>query len=88
MDFPVSDAGLFPFLDRLDQIVVKHAGRVYLAKDARMKAEAFRAMYSRFDEWSRIKMRIDPRNRFDSDLARRLKMTAPCEENAARTAIY
>jgi len=74
MDFPVSDSGLFPFLDRLDEIVVKHGGRVYLAKDARMRAEVFRSMYERFDDWSVIKRRIDPNNRFDSDLAKRLKI--------------
>ncbi len=74
MDFPVSDSGLFPFLDRLDEIVVKHGGRVYLAKDARMRAEVFRSMYERFDDWSVIKRRMDPNNRFDSDLAKRLKM--------------
>jgi FAD/FMN-containing dehydrogenase len=88
LDFPVSDAGLFPFLDRLDEIVVKHGGRVYLAKDARMKPDVFRAMYSRFEDWSRIKSRVDPLNRFDSDLARRLGMTASREQNAAQTAIY
>jgi decaprenylphospho-beta-D-ribofuranose 2-oxidase len=75
MDFPVKDGALFSFLDRLDEIVVKHGGRVYLAKDARMRAEVFRDMYPRFGEWSRAKRKIDPQNRFDSDLARRLEMT-------------
>src|SRR6185295_2727811 len=65
MDFPVSDEGLFPFLDRLDDIVVKHGGRVYLAKDARMRAESFHNMYSRFDDWLTIKRFLDPNNRFD-----------------------
>jgi len=76
LDFPIRDEGLFPFLDRLDDIVLKHGGRVYLAKDARMRAETFRAMYPRFAEWQRMKSRIDPENRFDSDLARRLRMSA------------
>ena len=74
LDFPVRDEGLFPFLDRLDDIVLKHGGRVYLAKDARMRAETFQAMYPRLAEWQRVKSRIDPENRFDSDLARRLQM--------------
>ena len=60
LDFPIRDQGLFPFLDRLDDIVLKHGGRVYLAKDARMRAETFRAMYPRFGEWQRIKSRFDP----------------------------
>jgi FAD/FMN-containing dehydrogenase len=72
MDFPVSDSGLFPFLDRLDEIVVEHGGRVYLAKDARLKANVFRAMYPRLNDWLQIKRQIDRDNRFDSDLARRI----------------
>jgi FAD/FMN-containing dehydrogenase len=75
MDFPVSDPDLFAFLDRLDEIVVKHGGRVYLAKDARMRSEVFQTMYPRFAEWSTIKQKVDPQNRFNSDLAQRLKMT-------------
>jgi decaprenylphospho-beta-D-ribofuranose 2-oxidase len=77
LDLPVSDPGLFPFLDRLDEIVVDHGGRVYLAKDTRVKAETFRTMYPRFGEWQRIKATIDRSNRFDSDLARMLAMGAP-----------
>jgi hypothetical protein len=77
LDLPVSDPGLFPFLDRLDEIVLEHGGRVYLAKDTRVKAATFRAMYPRFGEWQRIKTKIDRENRFDSDLARMLAMGAP-----------
>ena len=74
LDLPVKDPALFPFLDRLDEIVLRHDGRVYLAKDARLKPETFRAMYPRFPEWLKIKRKIDPDGRFDSDLARRLQM--------------
>jgi FAD/FMN-containing dehydrogenase len=77
LDLPVSDAGLFPFLHRLDEIVLGCGGRVYLAKDARLRAETFRAMYPRFAQWREIKARIDPENRFASDLSRRLEMTPP-----------
>jgi FAD/FMN-containing dehydrogenase len=73
LDLPVKD-GLFEFLDRLDEIVLRSGGRVYLAKDARLKPEAFRAMYPQFEDWLAIKKRIDPNGRFDSDLARRLEM--------------
>jgi FAD/FMN-containing dehydrogenase len=74
LDLPVSDAELFPFLDRLDEIVLKHGGRVYLAKDARLRPETFRAMYPRLNEWSAVKSQVDPENKFDSDLARRLEI--------------
>ena len=74
LDFPIRDEGLFPFLDRLDDIVLKYGGRVYLAKDARMRAETFHAMYPRLAEWQKVKSQVDPENRFDSDLARRLRI--------------
>lgn len=74
LDLPVSDTELFPFLDRLDEIVLQHGGRVYLAKDARLKPQAFRAMYPRLNEWLGIKSKIDPEGCFASDLARRLEI--------------
>ena len=76
LDIPVRDQGLFPFLDRLDEIVLKFGGRIYLAKDARLGAEAFRAMYPRLCQWQQIKKQSDPANRFVSDLSRRLRMHA------------
>ena len=72
LDLPVGDPRLFPFLDRLDEIVLQRGGRVYLAKDARLKPETFRQMYPRFVEWMTVKKQVDPDSRFDSDLARRL----------------
>jgi decaprenylphospho-beta-D-ribofuranose 2-oxidase len=72
LDLPINDPDLFAFLDRLDEIVLSCGGRVYLAKDARLRAETFRAMYKRLSDWQRVKSRVDPGNRFDSDLARRL----------------
>ena len=74
LDLPVGDPGLFPFLDRLDAIVLEHGGRVYLAKDARLNPRTFRAMYPRFEEWLAVKRLVDPDNRFASDLARRLEI--------------
>lgn len=72
LDLPIRDAGLFSLLSGLDEIVLRHGGRVYLAKDARLSAEAFRAMYPRYEEWRRIKRTVDPHNLFSSSLARRL----------------
>lgn len=76
LDLPVADPDLFPFLDKLDAIVLKHGGRVYLAKDARLSASTFRAMYPQLEEWSAVKRQVDPENRFSSDLARRLEIGA------------
>ena len=73
LDFPISDS-LFPLLDHLDEIVLANEGRIYLAKDARMQPQMFRAMYPRYEKWRTIKTQIDPQNRLSSDLSRRLQM--------------
>ncbi|MGH7926090.1 MAG: FAD-binding protein [Candidatus Binatus sp.] len=74
LDFQVSD-GLLEFLDSLDAMVLKRGGRVYLAKDARMSPETFRAMYPNLARWQAAKALADPDNRFSSSLSRRLRMT-------------
>jgi decaprenylphospho-beta-D-ribofuranose 2-oxidase len=73
LDFPLH-AGLMPILDQLDEIVLRRGGRVYLAKDARMRPEVFRAMYPNLPAWRAIKDKADPHNRFCSSLSRRLAM--------------
>lgn len=74
LDLPVRDAGLFELLDRLDEIVVATGGRVYLAKDCRLAASTFRAMYPRYGEWLAVKHAVDPGSRFNSSLSRRLRL--------------
>lgn len=75
IDFPLSDAELFSLLDLLDEIVLEYGGRVYLAKDARMKPVVFKKMYPHLEEWQRVKNNLDPKQRFSSDLSRRLEIT-------------
>jgi FAD/FMN-containing dehydrogenase len=74
LDFPIKD-GLFEFLDTLDRIVIDHGGRVYLAKDCRLKPEAFSAMYPQAEEWLNIKDKYDPGQVLKSNLSRRLGLT-------------
>ncbi len=74
LDFPMEGPPLLAFLEELDQIVLHHQGRVYLAKDARLSPRSFRLMYPRFPDWLEIKRRVDPENRFASDLSRRLRL--------------
>lgn len=74
LDIPLRSDKLFTCLDILDEIVIGAGGRIYLAKDARLKPEAFRDMYKRYPEWLTVKLRWDPQNRFSSSLSRRLKL--------------
>jgi decaprenylphospho-beta-D-ribofuranose 2-oxidase len=74
LDIPIHSDKLFTCLDILDEIVICAGGRVYLAKDARLKPEAFRAMYPRYPEWLAVKQQWDPENRFSSSLSRRLEI--------------
>ena len=56
LDFPVRD-DVFALLDRLDDMVVAHGGRLYLAKDARMSAATFRASYPRWETFQEVRAR-------------------------------
>ena len=76
MDFKYSEK-LLCVLDKVDDLVAKAGGRVYLAKDSRMKACAFREMYGNsVEEFMEIKAKYDPQNRFTSLLSERLKLCA------------
>lgn len=74
VDLPVGDARLAPLLDRFDRWVAGAGGRVYLAKDARLRPEVLRAMYPRLAEWRAVRERVDPHRRLRSDLACRLDL--------------
>lgn len=74
LDIPAGLPGLGPFLDELDAEVATAGGRVYLAKDARLRPELLTAMYPRLDEFRALRAELDPRGVFVSDLARRLNL--------------
>jgi len=74
MDFPVRP-GLWRFLEEIDEILIRHKGRVFLAKDGRVSASAFRRMYPELDKWLKVKQSVDPKEIFVSDMSRRLALT-------------
>ena len=76
LDLPVGHEGLDRLLDELDEEVVGAGGRVYLAKDSRVSADTFAAMYPRIDEFLAVKRKVDPAGVLQSDLARRLGLCA------------
>ena len=73
MDIPVTRR-LPEALDEADQVLLEAGGRIYLAKDARMKPDVFKRMYPEFEEWLEIKNKVDPEGRLSSDLSRRLEI--------------
>jgi FAD/FMN-containing dehydrogenase len=74
LDFPIRQ-GLFPVLDALDKMVVESGGRLYLAKDARMSKETFRATYPSWRRFAEIKRALDRTLKLESGLSMRLGLS-------------
>ncbi len=75
LDIPLPAPGLGPLLDIADEVVAASGGRVYLAKDSRLRAGRLDEMYPQLSEWREIRAALDPGGRMQSDLARRLGVT-------------
>ncbi len=71
LDFP-RRPGVEDLLDRLERLTLDHGGRIYLAKDSRLSAAGFAAMYPRLGEFRETLAKVDPRGRMVSGMARRL----------------
>ncbi len=74
LDLPTGLPGLGAFLDSLDEEVAGAGGRVYLARDSRVRPETLAAMYPRLDEFRALRAALDPRSALTSDLSRRLDL--------------
>jgi len=74
LDLPLGPPDLAGVTDRLDQMVADAGGRVYLAKDARLRPELLEVMYPRLGELHEVRRRVDPEGILRSDLSRRLGM--------------
>jgi decaprenylphospho-beta-D-ribofuranose 2-oxidase len=72
LDFPVGPPGLSTLLDSLDEMVAAAGGRVYFAKDARLRPDLVAAMYPRLAEMAAVRRRVDPKGVLASDLSVRL----------------
>ena len=76
LDMPGGAPGLAALLDVFDAWVAEAGGRVYLAKDGRLRPDALAAMYPRLEQWRTIRDRHDPHGVWVSDLAVRTGLTA------------
>ena len=74
-DVSARDSKIFSVLDRCDEITIAAGGRVYLAKDARLRADSFNSMYPRRNDWLTITRHYNSLGRFASDMSRRLGLT-------------
>jgi decaprenylphospho-beta-D-ribofuranose 2-oxidase len=76
IDIPARVRGVGTVLDDADRLVASAGGRVYLAKDARMRPEMLRAMYPQLERFCAVRRRVDPAGTMRSDMARRLELSA------------
>jgi decaprenylphospho-beta-D-ribofuranose 2-oxidase len=76
VDIPAGVAGLSRLLDTCDDAVCEAGGRVFLAKDGRLRAERMPIMYPELDAWRQVRDHLDPGGRWRSDLGRRLGLCA------------
>ena len=76
LDMPGDAPGLSALLDRFDAWVAEAGGRVYLAKDGRLRPEMLAAMYPRVTRWRAVRDRHDPGGVWVSDLGVRTGLVA------------
>ena len=60
------------FIDELIECVIRHGGKVHLAKDHILNRDQFQRLFPNYAKFLEIKRRLDPGELFQSDLYRRL----------------
>ena len=83
LDMPAGRAGVAAVLADLDGWVAEAGGRVYLAKDSRLRPDLVGTMYPRLEEWREVRAEADPDGVLTSDLARRLGLLEPAGRSGA-----
>ena len=71
LDFKI-EKGLFELLDRLDEIVLKHKGRIYLTKDVRVSKETFEKGYPQIETFRQYRKENKMDEKFQSHQSKRV----------------
>jgi len=71
LDFKI-EKGLFELLDKLDEIVVKHKGRIYLTKDVRVSKETFEKGYPQIEQFRTYRKENKMDSKFQSLQSKRV----------------
>ena len=71
LDFKI-EKGLFELLDRLDEIVLKYKGRIYLSKDVRVSKEVFEKGYPQINKFREIRKKYKLNEVFSSLQSKRV----------------
>ena len=71
LDFKIENS-IFELLNRLDNIIVKHNGRIYLAKDARVSKETFEKGYPEINRFRHYRRENNMDKKFHSLQSKRL----------------
>ena len=76
LDLPLGLPGVAEVLDGIDELVASASGRIYLAKDGRLRPELVPVMYPRLAAWQAARRAVDPKGVLASDLGARLGLCA------------
>jgi len=71
LDFKI-EKGLFELLDRLDEIVLKYNGRIYLTKDVRVSKETFEKGYPNINKFREYRKENQMDKKFESLQSKRV----------------
>ena len=73
IDFKMSD-DLYALLKKLDSIILKYKGRIYLSKDVRINREDFEINYSKIDKFRNLRKKYHMDKKFQSLQSKRVKI--------------
>jgi len=73
LDFKI-EKGLFELLDRLDEIVLKYGGRIYLTKDVRVSKETFEKGYPDIEKFRAFRQEKGMKEKFESLQSKRVEI--------------